>query len=389
MSIVAHVNTVEHKQTQPLERARTSGEAEGHDAAAAFLAPDVMVAEVAPRAGDEHGATTPPSSNTGALNTSTRIDWLEFTCSWLQFGTLYEWCNQFGLEEVDHGAMGYDSSATFAGSGRLYWCSDVERSKTQGVHVALPSSCLDNLLAFDYDITRILLDLSVFDATVTRLDIAYDDRPGVGCVGLLDLSTIIAAIKADEYVSRSRSVTLIQKLKGGEGTTIYFGSGQSDSLLRIYDKSAEQRLKTREHWIRVEIQLRRERAHALFLMLCGADRIEDFDFGAILFALLDFKVPDDSDTNKSRWLTTQWWSDFVQSTSKIHLSKSRVVEESIEHSMRWLRIQVAPTLAFLTSVYQGDTDYLTGLMIEGLRRISKTKRAIIKTALESEVINDG
>ena len=175
-----------------------------------------------------------------------------------------------------------------------------ERGERQGVHVSFPSSCLDNLLAHGYNSTRLLNTVDLFEAKVTRIDIAYDDRPQVGQAGLLDFVTILEAIRADEFVSRPRQVRLMEFLKGGKGTTIYFGSGQSDTLLRIYDKAAEQQLDN-EHWIRVEIQLRRERAHALFLLLANEYCVEDFDIGAVLLAVLDFKTPTD-DTTKAAGL---------------------------------------------------------------------------------------
>lgn len=337
---------------------------------------------------DEHDAMadTPPASNTGALNTQVKIDWLECTFKHSQLDTLQEWCRRFDFEELDHGAMGYDSAAKFAGSGWLLWCSADERGERQGVHIAFPSSCLDNLLAHGYNSTQLLNTVDLFEAKVTRIDIAYDDRPQDAQAGLLDLDTIIEAVKADAYVSRARSVRLMQTLKGGKGTTLYFGSGQSDSLLRIYDKAAEQKLDD-EHWVRVEIQLRRERAHALFLLLTYEYSVEDFDIGAVLLAVLDFKTPTD-DENKSRWPTVSWWAEFVNTVSRIRLSKARTLQESVEKSKRWIERQVAPTLAFLLSVYQGDMDYLTGVMIEGLQRLSKTKRAIIQ-ATRREVSNDG
>jgi hypothetical protein len=329
---------------------------------------------------------SPPASNTGALNTQVKVDWLECTFKHSQLDTLLEWCKRFDFEELDYGAKGYDCAAKFAGSGWLLWCAESERGEHQGVHISFPASCLSNLLAHGYDSTRLLSIVGLFEAKVTRLDIAYDDRPQDGQTGLLDLEAIIEAVKADEYVSRARMVRLMQTLKGGRGTTLYFGSRKSDSLVRVYDKAAEQQIDD-EHWIRVELELHRERAHALFLLLCGEDRVEDFDLGAVLLAVLDFKTPND-DTNKSRWPTTPWWSEFVQSASRIRLGGKRVVEESVERSRRWIEHQVAPTLAFLMSVYQGDMDYLTGVLIEGLRRLSKAKRAIIEAA-KREVSEDG
>ena len=334
---------------------------------------------------DERGAAAdpPPASNTGVLNTQVKIDWLECTFKHSQLDTLLEWCKKFDFEELDHGAMGYDCAAKFAGSGWLLWCSDDERGERQGVHISFPSTCLDNLLAHGYNSTQLLSTVSLFEVKqVTRIDIAYDDHPQDAQAGLLDLDTILDAVKADEYVSRARTVRLMQTLKGGKGTTLYFGSGQSDSLLRIYDKAAEQKLND-EHWVRVEIQLRHERAHALFLLLVSENSVEDFDIGAVLLAVLDFKTPTD-DENKSRWPTVSWWAEFVNTVSRIRLSKARVMADSIEKSKRWIHHQVAPTLAFLMKANQGDMDYITGVLIEGLQRLSKAKQAILKAVLAGQ-----
>lgn len=89
---------------------------------------------------------------------------------------------------------------------------------------------------------------------ITRLDVAYDDHSGV-----LDINEIIQDTRKKEYVSKSDYWEIIESAKG---QSLQFGSPQSDTLIRIYDKARERNCLEGEHWIRVELQLRRDRAIA-------------------------------------------------------------------------------------------------------------------------------
>ena len=89
---------------------------------------------------------------------------------------------------------------------------------------------------------------------ITRLDVAYDDHSGI-----LDIDEIIQDTRKKEYVSKSDYWEIMESSKG---QSLQFGSPQSDTLIRIYDKARERNCPEGEHWIRVELQLRRERAIA-------------------------------------------------------------------------------------------------------------------------------
>ena len=83
---------------------------------------------------------------------------------------------------------------------------------------------------------------------VTRLDVAYDDLSGV-----LDIEEVCRDTEAQEYVSSFTG----WNVQRGSGT---LGSRSSEILVRIYDKAAERGFDDGRHWVRVELQLRRERA---------------------------------------------------------------------------------------------------------------------------------
>ena len=58
-------------------------------------------------------------------------------------------------------------------------------------------------------------------------------------------------------------------MESSKGQTVQFGSPKSDTLIRIYDKARERNCPAGNHWIRCELQLRRERA-ASFIQLLQA-----------------------------------------------------------------------------------------------------------------------
>lgn len=89
---------------------------------------------------------------------------------------------------------------------------------------------------------------------ITRLDVACDDHSG-----MLDINEIIQDTRNKEYVSKSDYWEILESSKG---QSLQFGSPQSDTLIRIYDKARERNCPEGEHWIRVELQLRRDRAIA-------------------------------------------------------------------------------------------------------------------------------
>lgn len=92
------------------------------------------------------------------------------------------------------------------------------------------------------------------DMNITRLDVAFDEHSG-----LLDIAEICEDTRKQEYVSRFQGWEVVDSDKG---SSVTFGSRSSEILIRIYDKAAERGFDDGRHWIRVELQLRRERARA-------------------------------------------------------------------------------------------------------------------------------
>lgn len=112
-----------------------------------------------------------------------------------------------------------------------------------------------NQLSFDWlKLFRMLFDMNIH---ISRLDIACDETEGI-----LNFDKLFKSTAAHKYVCRARRRVYSQ----GDECCIIFGSPQSDTRLRIYDKALERSSALHddtindEHWIRVEMQMRNDAA---------------------------------------------------------------------------------------------------------------------------------
>lgn len=81
--------------------------------------------------------------------------------------------------------------------------------------------------------------------------------------------------------------------------TIYCGSHSSETMFRIYDKKAEQKAFDLEHWLRFEVQLRRDRADIFIKLLLDNQDLQSL-YAGVIKNYLRFVEPSETDTNLSR-----------------------------------------------------------------------------------------
>ena len=190
-----------------------------------------------------------------------------------------------------------------------------------------------------------------FSYNITRLDLAFDDHTGI-----LDINRIKLDTEERYYVSKSKYSEIIwsdDQVEDIRGLNIQIGSDKSDIKVRIYDKAAERKYKDR-HWIRVELQLRDDRAR-----LAASSLVSDRNIGktvsGILMNYLTFRVPTD-DTNKSRWPIASYWSDLLESMQCIRLWESPGEEYNFSKTEHWLCKQYGQAIVVLDEIH--DPDYL-------------------------------
>lgn len=155
-----------------------------------------------------------------------------------------------------------------------------------------------------------------FKTVVTRLDIAYDDH-----IGTLDIQQIAKDVRDRHFTSPSRKSYIHWSDDQDEdiqGMTVEVGSRKSDVLIRIYDKAAERGFDHSRHWIRVEIQLRHNRAAVSLVEIVKQQHIGRTASGILRNYLL-FRTPNGTDDNKSRWPVADYWDKVLLDMGRISL----------------------------------------------------------------------
>lgn len=184
------------------------------------------------------------------------------------------------------------------------------------------------------DWLRLFAVLMMDDAYhITRLDVAYDDHEG-----LLDISRIAADCEAGNFVSRWRWWSVV---KSSDGIAVYHGSPKSDARLRIYDKAAEKGRE--EHWIRVELQLRDDRAGEFIRQ--SLDKPLGELFSGVLAQYIRYVVPNEADSNNRRWETADYWAAFLGDAQRISLYVAPGVEYNFSNLERYAVDQAGAAVA--------------------------------------------
>jgi phage replication initiation protein len=253
-----------------------------------------------------------------------------------------------------------------------------------GVHVVISGQGCRELEAWGLPSWWAYLKAIVsFGWHVTRLDYALDDRAGI-----LDMSEVVGAFSAGDYTSPSRTWNLLRSgTRPGivDGETIYLGSAKSDTRIRIYDKAAEQSCEPGTHWIRVELQLRADRAHQAAVQYSEAGESAPGMMAGLLLRQLDFKASGQADTHKSRQVTAPWWARFVGTLEKVRLSMAPA-QRSLESVQGWLNKQVAPSLALVLAAAGGELTGLVEMAREGRSRWTATHRNMLAWSAPAPVL---
>lgn len=246
---------------------------------------------------------------------------------------LYDWVsitskihspqNFIELLGLDHSGVSWESVKGAHGyRDRLYWEKiSIHYNGREDMGVWLEMSgqgcrAFESFGTGDYEsLFREVLD-NPGEMNLTRLDVAFDDHDG-----LLDIKKVAEDTVNREFISRwtvgkiERGMIFDQK-KADDALTVNFGSMKSEIFLRIYDKAKERGFTDGRHWIRVELQLRDDRALAM------AKRTEPIGkcFAGVLGNYLRFiDEPDGYDSNRRRWPTKSYWQKLLDGVAPIQL----------------------------------------------------------------------
>lgn len=186
---------------------------------------------------------------------------------------------------------------------------------------------------------------------ITRLDLAYDDH-----IGILDIYRIERDTRERNYVSKSKYSEITWSDNQDEdiqGLTVQVGSDKSDVKIRIYNKAAERGFKDK-HWIRVEMQLRDDRAFSAVEQILREKHIGLISAG-ILRNYLTYREPS-QDTNKSRWPLADYWDKLLLDIETVRLWKTPGEPYNISKTEYYLIKQYGQAIVALDQIR--DDGYL-------------------------------
>lgn len=300
------------------------------------------------------------------------VDWLEFT---LDIKNIVSACSYVGLDFNDFevknfGAMGYTKYAKHkVASIYLYW----QGSEDMGSHIRVTGSAVsyffDSFIGSRWESGEFgqCIEFSEFSNTyfplffglvkdkgkLSRIDLALDDLSGI----YYTTDDIIDCLNNKLVISKFREYENINKRSisdnSNKGHTIYFGSRQSDIMLRLYDKALEQKSDL-VYWYRWEFELKDERANSVVDVIIKRDCIGEV-FAEILNDYI--RLINNDNNKRSRCSTQSKWLEFVGTMKKTQLSLRKRVK-TIQSKMDWLDKQCMPTLAGVVMHEQGDLSFL-------------------------------
>lgn len=229
-----------------------------------------------------------------------------------------------------------------------------------------------------------------FDMNITRIDIAIDTFTDK----YFTLQKLRDYIKNKQVVSKFKSSTeFIQKSLSTsdiESETIWFGSRTSNIQIVFYNKLMERTNASYEvdpnikYWYRCESRFRNEIAMNLVkTILNNGDYIKIIN--DVLYNYLDFKDISYTESNRSRWITSSWWLDFLETNKKLSL-KVNLKESSIVSKKRWLNDSVSKSqfMVYVSDLVKDtytidmlSSNYIYSILKEGFSKIKDKDMKVI------------
>jgi phage replication initiation protein len=301
------------------------------------------------------------------------FDWLEFTIKSTNPDEIILQVLSLSLAdfiELPKGRYGYKKQKVCGHISVLF-----DGAEDMGTHVILSGQGCRELEA-DCNLLQLFDQVLLFDGKFTRIDVAVDDKTGE----VIPFARIQKAIRKGYVSSRWRTSTEFIKrtLQDGKiiGNTINIGSKQSKMYLRIYDKAMEQE-STEESWIRMELQVRDERAEKLQMVLLFDDNVGRI-FSQVLNNYIKILKPC-RDSNKSRWQIAPWWSSIILEVGKLKLTR-QPENRSVEDVRNWVEKQIGPSLAMLVIADNGEIDDIIKIIVEGKSRLKDKHYKMLRGA---------
>ncbi len=246
------------------------------------------------------------SISTKELSPKELIDFIGMTdCNWIQGKGFHGYQTRLYCESISVHSDGAENMGTWlemSGQG----CRAFETYGT-GDYEALFRLCLDNPKLYN----------------LTRLDVAFDDFTGI-----LNPERIFEDTFHKKFKAKAEKWSAIQS---SDGISVVHGSPKSKVLIRIYDKLAERIAKVADkeqidiikaeipHWVRVEIQLRDERALEFVRYLDTLSLGDAFSGVLLNYLSYGYPVPARDNPDKIIWHPFPYWQSLLGNASALSI----------------------------------------------------------------------
>ena len=206
---------------------------------------------------------------------------------------------------------------------------------------------------------------------VTRMDVALDDRAAG-----VSIAQIKQAVDAGQAVTRSQKFQVLagSSLRDGASTgdTLYFGSRESQTMLRVYNKRLELEQKGRDeakdYGVRWELELKKDRAQACAkaLLTLPPEDWREFLVG-VLRSYVDFRetTHEAEPWEKYRAPLLAWWKTLTEGFTRCRLVVEKV-QQTLDEVCQWLGQSISAMLA-LAYFHRGES-FLQQLIYAGSKK---------------------
>lgn len=279
---------------------------------------------------------------------SQTIDWLAFT---VPNATVEEATQMVGGEwiQLEHGFRGYPiCSMTSRGRQGVGKLGTGAHRNTKEVHVDLSGGIVSTWT--EHKVRDVLQWIFSKQGHITRMDVALDDRQAS-----VSVEQVHKAFEAGQAVTRSQKFQVLKTSSntdgGSRGETLYFGSRQSQTMLRVYDKRLEMEQKKRDdakdYGVRWELEFKEDRAQACAKALLNLppDDWREFLVG-LLRSYVDFRetTREAEPYEKYRAPLLTWWAQLTEGFKKCRLVVEKV-RQTIDDLCQWLGHSISASLA--------------------------------------------
>ena len=373
--------------------------------------------------------SSPPYSNTGALNTfqtglTATIDWISVTFKVSYFEQIISEVLRIPKShfiETDYGINGYTKSYQRGEHIKLFYHPEQPQ---MGYFLQMPGQgCRlfeSWIQGHNRSWNQFFQDCLRFEAHFTRIDIALDDHKPY-----FRLKKVWQKIKRQEVISKLRTAKHVEDVSlttgRSNGITIYLGSTNSRQMIRLYEKGKERfrhikakldlkylnelykakeitmedffididenpyyediDLEYYENWNRYELVCKKQNAENAAYHLS-----QNYPIGDLVLGILSdyMRIANKgNDTNRSRWDSWQPWEKLIQNIEKVNISMNPK-EQTIFDKELWIRRSIAPSLqVFLKYLKEIDVDGTHVLMnIINQAKLSDQQEIFLETVLQ-------